>query len=271
MGKIYNYLGQDWTKEAQKEFLDNLDVDYAFDEGTNANYTVIRVYKKKLDGTYQFPFVYAPNGAGAGDKSTLDMTTQDGWMLAINSGIFNTSTKQPDGIVIQNGVSVKNSPATTHVGAYPMFIDSSGDLGYASPDADTANLIADGVVSAVCGFCPIIVDYDAVNESMYNWISHYNQNAQRQILGQFGNGDYAIVTCEGRGYNNSDGWTIAEAITICQKLGLKFAYNLDGGGSTETMLLLKPFNTIYERTTGRIVPTFIVFNGSNSFYVPNGG
>lgn len=263
---LYDYQGKQIN--AVNDFVDNTDIDYAFDSATNANYTVIRIYKKKIDGTLQYPFVYAPNGANAGTKSTLDMTTDDGWTLAINSGIFNTSTIKPDGIVIQNGVVVQSTAATTHSGAMPLTIDSNGDLSYASADANASTLVSNGIVSAVCGFNPIIVNYDPVDPSMYNWVSHWNQNAQRQIIGQFGNGDYAIVTCEGRGFDNSDGWTIEEAITVCQKLGLKFAYNLDGGGSTETMLALKPVNTIYENTTGRIVPTFIVFNGKSTFEIP---
>ena len=251
------------------DFSENIDIDYAYDSVTNANYTVIRVYKKKIDGNYQYPFVYAPNGAEAGTKSTLDMTAIDGWTLAINSGIFNMSTKKPDGIVIQNGQVVQNSASVTSSQCKPLTIDSNGDLSSASYDADATTLVNDGIVSAVCGFMPIVVDYEAVPSSEWNNVAHYTQNAQRQIIGQFGNGDYAIVTCEGRDFNNSDGWTIAEAQTICQKLGLKFAYNLDGGGSTETMLGQKPINTIYENITGRIVPTFIVFNGKSSFEIPN--
>jgi hypothetical protein len=135
----------------------------------------------------------------------------------------------------------------------------------AAYDADANTLVQNGAVSVICGFMAIIKDYEAVPQSEWNNISHYTQNAQRQIIGQFGNGDYAIVTCEGRNYQHSDGWTIAEAQTVCLKLGLKFAYNLDGGGSTETMIGFKHFNTIYESTTGRKVPTFIVFNGVSDF------
>lgn len=257
-GQNGNQSGQ----TALDTFLDNTDVDYAYDETTGAYYTVIRIYKQKLDGGFQYPFVYAPNGADAGDKSTYDMTATDGWLLAINSGIFDMSTNKPDGIVIQNGVVIQNTQSVGSVQCKPLTIDVNGNLGYAAYDADAAELVADGIISAVCGFMPIIVDYDVVPESDWNSVTHYTQNAQRQIIGQWGNGDYAIITCEGRSFHNSDGWTIAEAQAICQKHGLKFAYNLDGGGSTETMLGLKHINTIYENVTGRIVPTFIVFNGT---------
>lgn len=246
------------------DFLDNVDVDYGFDADTNANYTVIRIYRNKLDGTKQFPFVYAPNGAGAGSMSTYELVMKEGWLLAINGGVFDTSTIKPDGVVIQNGVVVQSGPTVKHSNCKILTIDSSGNLGYGAADADASTLVSQGIVSAVAGFMPIIVNYQAVPSGEWNSVEHYTQNAQRQIIGQFGNGDYAIVTCEGRSYQNSDGWTIAEAQTVCQRLGLKFAYNLDGGGSTETMLGKKHFNTIYERTTGRIVPTFLVFNGRDS-------
>lgn len=259
---VYDYQGN--PIPVGNEFIDNTDIDYAFDSATNANYTVIRIYKTKIDGTKQYPFVREP----ASRSSTYDLVMSEPWHLAINGGIFNVSGGAVDGICVENGVVKHNSPATTHVGAMPLTIDENGDLYYADADADADDLVGDGIVSAVCGFCPIIIDYDAVDASFYNWISHYNDNAQRQIIGQFGNGDYAIVTCEGRGYQNSDGWTIPESITICQKLGLKFAYNLDGGGSTETMLEKKHINTIYDNTTGRLVPTFIVFNGLDEFSIP---
>lgn len=257
-------IGTGSGKTTLDTFIDNIDVDYAYDADTGANYTIIRIYKNKIDGTKQYPFVYAPNGAGKGTQSTYNMNHDKGFVFAINSGVFDTSTKKPDGIIIQNGAVVQNTPAVLHSGSKPLTISSDGTLGYADADADANELVSNGIVSAVCGFMPIIIDYEAVPDTEWNSIAHYTQNAQRQIIGQFGNDDYAIITCEGRDYDNSDGWTIAEAQSICQKHGLKFAYNLDGGGSTETMLGLKHINTIYEGTTGRVVPTFIVFNGSDN-------
>lgn len=257
---IYDINGLEVTEDGNS-FIDNTDIDYAFDSASNANYTVIRIYKNKIDGTKQYPFVYEPSTP----QSTFDLVTSEKrWCFAINAGIFGNNTT-PDGIVIQNGVVKRNSPASTHVGSMPLTIDSNGDLSYASADADATTLVANGIVSAVCGFMPIIRNYEIVPSSEWNAVSHYTTNAQRQIIGQFGNGDYAIVTCEGRGNDNSDGWTIAEAQAVCQRLGLKFAYNLDGGGSTETMLEQKHINTIYENVTGRVVPTFIVFNGTDTF------
>ena len=247
------------------DITDNYIIDYEFDTKTSTNYSVIRVFKQKTDGSYQYPFVYAPNGGDAATLSPIDMMADKDFVLVVNAGIFDTTTLMPDGILIQNSEVICNSETKTHPSCFALTIDADGNLSYAQPDADADALAENGVVSAVSGFMPIIVDYKAFSSTKWNKVSHYTRKAQRQIIGQFGNGDYAIITCEGQGFQNSQGWTIAQAQSICQKLGLKFAYNLDGGGSTATLLNKKQFNSVYEGNTGRIVPTYIVFNGTTSF------
>lgn len=261
---IYDVSGTLILNDKQTTFNENIDVDYEFDSASNANYSVIRIYKTKTDGTKQYPFSRT-KGLGSLTYSALDLANEEKWLLTSNAwGVGN------DGIVIENGVVLRNTPSANHSGALPLTIDSNGDLGYAAADADADALVASGIVSTVPGFCPIIINYLPATLPQIGNAEHlYDGNAQRKIIGQFGNGDYAIITCEGRDYDHSDGWTIAEAQTICQKLGLKFAFNMDGGGSVETVLGQKQLNTIYEGTTGRKVPLFIVFNGTDTFSVPN--
>lgn len=248
---------------------ETMHLDYEYDSTTNANYTVLRIYQTKTDGTKQYPFLYAPNGVGQATMSALTMNKQRNFDIAINAGIGGTYTVEqgviPIGVLIENGVLLQQESSEWYI----LTIDEDGNLDYAEPNTSGATLISNGIVSAVVGFCPIIVDYEPVDPSIYTPMPHDDQNAQRQIIGQFGNGDYAIITCEGRDYDHSDGWTIPEAITICQKLGLKFAYNLDGGGSTETVIGKKQINTIYENAEGRKVPNFLVFNGTDTYGVPN--
>lgn len=246
---------------AQKnaDFLKNVTIQQAYDEASGTHYTALRIFKERLDGQKQYPFVYAPNGAGAATLSPKDLAGLENWPLVINAGIFNMDTGCPDGLLIQNGTAIQEGPSATISGCKPLTIDFQGDLGFAEADAASAGL--SGIVSAVCGFLPIVVDHQAVSEAEWGSIPSYAEKAQRQIIGQYENGDYAIVTCEGRRFGASEGWTIPEAQALCLKLGLKFAYNLDGGGSTGTMVDKKQLNTVYEGPTGRKVPTFILFNG----------
>lgn len=268
---LYDVNGNLIYNARETAFSNNMELDYAYDSATGANYSVIRVFKTKRDGTKQYPFVRCPGFIKA---STL--AADEGWQLIINAGLGWDNAI--DGVAIQNGVVINDTVADHHAGSIPLTIDANGDLSTAAADATGASLIASntvrngkitsGIVSAACGFCPIIVDY-APTESFptVSNVTHFTDNAQRQIIGQFGNGDYAIVSCAGRSTQNSDGWTLAEAQTVCQKLGLKFAYNLDGGTSVATFLGRKP---VWDYMAGatRTVPSFIVFNGSDQYAVP---
>ena len=203
------------------------------------------------------PFVYAPNGTDKGTGYAVDLEQP----FCINAGLFNPREGQyePEGIIIQNGVVLQNKSAVFYPDSMPLTIDKNGKLWYADANADAYELVTQGCVSAVCGFMPIIIDGESVPEEKWTRVPHYNIPCQRQIIGQFENGDYAVITCEGRGYDDSIGWTIHDAQRICLKYGLWFAYNLDGGTSTETVFEGKQINSRYERPAGRFVSTFIVF------------
>ena len=260
-----------------ESMMDNMELDYAYDSASQANYSVIRVFQTKRDGTKQYPFVRCPSSR----TSTAAFAAAEPWSIIINAGLGVSADQPIDGVAIENGTVIYNNAATYHLGSQPLTIDALGNLGYAADDATGSSLIANnvvendvvvnGIVSAICGFCPIIVDYAAVDPlpavDINGEGNHFTSNAQRQIIGQFGNGDYAIVTCAGRNLDNSDGWTMAEAQAICIKLGLKFAYNLDGGKSTTTYLGKHPVYDFQIGTT-RIIPSFIVFNGTTRFSLP---
>lgn len=255
---VYDISGTTLTED---KFYANLQLDYGFESGTF--YSAIRIFKKRKDGSYQYPFTRQPTSTGT--MSAYDLASAEGWFLTINGGIG-------QGIVIQDSTVLVDESAVYHAGAMPLTINQNGDLGYWS--ADTAGkgseMIASGIVSAVCGFFPIIVDYEDYdyptvdNTSDSSW-----EHAQRQIIGQFDNGDYCIITGEGRNFANSVGFSMTEAQTLCKKLGLKFAYCLDGGGSTQTVLGKKNVNHVYEGTTGRKIECYLVFNGTDTFSIPN--
>ena len=226
-------------------------------------YYALRIFKKKADGTLQVPFVIASNGTSPTQKSALDFALEHDLSLVMNSGLGSPSgsTHIPMGVLIQNSQVIQDQQITYR----PLWVDGNGDLHTAAADTPAATLLSSGAVSALCSFGPIVEDYEAVAQADYPSTTNWSAEAQRQIIGQYGNGDYAIITAEGRDYDNSKGWTIPEAQALCQALNLKFAYNLDGGGSTETVIGKKQLNTIYENTTGRKVCSFIVFNGKSTF------
>ncbi len=218
-------------------------------------------YSIRLDGTQYRPRVVAPFGANCGKRRLIELVQDYPSVVAINAGLFNPKpgTYEPEGLIIENGAVIQDGSAVFYPDSLPLTIDEQGKLWYSDADADAAALVECGIVSAVCGFMPIVVDGQAVPQLEWTNVPHYKYPHQRQIIGQYPNGDYAVITCEGRGYAGSRGWTIFDAQRICMEIGLNFAYNLDGGTSTETVTEGRQINCTYERAADRFASTFIVF------------
>lgn len=261
-GNIIYTSGPSWDDEITVEQLRN--------EAAATNYYVITIPQTRTDGSKQYPFVFVPNGSSGGTMSTLTMMRTYGFYFGMNGGYFDyaqTYTNRPYGITIENSTIIREDDSYFNSN-YTLKIDENGKLGFAYP-MDTGvtaqDVLESGAVSAICGLVPLVVEGQPANVPSPWWTS--SDRAQRQIIGQKANGDYVIVTCEGRGFDNSQGFTVSEARSLCVSMGLDFAMAVDGGGSTETVIGDEQINTIYEGTTGRVVPTYIVFNGTDTFIV----
>ena len=266
---MFDYRGRIVQPTIQEMNADNFALSYGRYGTPGANYTMLRIFQTKTDGSKQYPFLYAPLGASAGGASVLDMNATRNFPVAINAGIFDMTTQVPIGTIIQNSVLIQQGdetiPEWNRNNQMVLTIDNEGNLGYAAYNANGTTLINNGIVSAVHSFCPIVIDYqDAADVIQCPYLEN-DADAQRQLIGQFGNGDYCILSFEARGFQHSTGMTIPQVRAFCLELGLKFAFNLDGGGSTQTVLGHKCVNTIYENATGRVVPNYIVFNGTTVF------
>lgn len=257
-------------------WYDEITIEEKRDTTVGTTYYVTRIPQTRPNGTKQYPFVYAPNGTGAALYSTLSMNRLCGFYLAANAGVFNMPSSgqyTPIGTIVQNSVVVKQGSKEGmepfNQNQFVLTVNNAGVLGYAAVDASASGLVSSGIVSAVHAFCPVVIDFQDAYEITHDSYLNNSVYAQRQVIGQFANGDYVFITCEGRGFNDSEGFTMPDIRRICLDMGLKFAFNLDGGGSTETVIGNEQINTIYEGTYGRKVPTYIVFNGTDEFFVPS--
>lgn len=283
--------------------IEQRDPDVSFGTKTSAvcgTYTYVNVSDRT-------PYVYTPTGAGSSTSSdftnVLGMAEEygedNGIIVAINSGIFyNWGTteqycfnyKEADGVVISNGVVLKSTESIDHTECDILVIDSDGNVGWAPYYADADGLAAGTetwydiygnettgkIVSAVTGFVPVLVNsatvYDAADSAgtygYDNYVGHYTQSAVRQIFGVKADGTDVIL---------SGTWTLATAASAALEEGCVFAYNLDGGGSAETVI--GGSNTVIgnsdnaddyyaydlvEQSKGtRPLPTYIVFTASD--------
>ena len=89
----------------------------------------------------------------------------------------------------------------------------------------------------------------------------------RQIIGQFQNGDYFVMSVDCTGYTgltapktNEAGASYDDIAAFCIAKGARIAYSLDGGGSCETTIGDRQVNPIFDGTTGRPCPTVIYWS-----------
>lgn len=174
----------------------------------------------------------------------------------INAGIFLVDTMEADGITIIDGNILKSTICEQFdVEQYVLGITGNGDFKYyRGVSADT--ILSDGCIYAVTGFVPLIDDSSVMDESILSICPHYDKKHPRQIVGTLSNGNYFTFCCDGR-TEGELGMTLSECIDTMKKImPIKFAFNLDGGGSTQSCVRKKQINRAIDN---RRVPNAIVF------------
>ena len=236
-----------------------------------ASYVFVRIPKTMNDGSRIVPKVALTSRDGSlsgAKRSTLNYARDKDSVFAVNAGLFNVSTVEPVGQLIIDGVSLINTPMTSDNGVpihpdecYPLAIDGNGNLTTYPRSADTADMIADGVKYAVTAWGKLVDNFQIATEDINNEIVHNGKKYIRQSIGQYQNGDYCVCTVDmTRGpVTNEAGLYYEELAQIFVDKGVKFAYSLDGGGSSQTVLGKRQLNPIYEGADGRRVPTVIEF------------
>lgn len=264
----YTVSSSTWDRWVSTVNTFDSNISFTYSRLHDTNYTMFRIFKTKIDGTNQYPFVRMFPNTSEGKRTAYELATSEGWDFVINGGGW-------EGPAIQNSAVYRDANPYYQTKGYILTIDQNGDLGFKEDGqaGDAAALVQQGIVSAFYSFFPLIVNYenydyptDIKDTDNHNW-----EIAQKQIIGQFGNGDYFVLTSEGREFDNSVGFTVQQVQALCKSLGLKFAFELDGGGSTQTILGSKRVNHCFyddNGTTERVVPGFIVFNGTNTFNIP---
>ena len=266
--KIETYANQ--SANIKANILNSVNVEYNRKYG--ASYVFVRIPKVTSFNKKLVPKIRLTSENGAVDgakRSALSYSIANNSIVVINAGLFNTTTMTPQGQTIIDGKSVTNLIMQDDMGSpihdkecYPLCIDAKGDLSapYYRTDADTAKLIAAGVVHCVTGWGKIIDNFQPCTDTTENEIVH-TEKYIRQSIGQFQNGDYFVCTVDmSRGtIQNEAGISYADMAQLLVDRGVKFAYSLDGGGSAETVVGTKQVSPIYEGNYGRAVPTVITF------------
>lgn len=172
--------------------------------------------------------------------------------LVTNASTATISGEQLRGRQIFEGEDINGLEDEVSADRWTLAIEDDGTLTSYEPDVTVSELLDQGVKNALVGFYPLINDNEIIQRD--------SSKEPRQVIGQLPNKDLIILTCDGRTLANA-GLTYDE---ICDVLleeysDIRFAYNLDGGGSAQTVLrgsmLNKPIDS--EGTKARDVFDFL--------------
>ncbi|MDO4564889.1 MAG: phosphodiester glycosidase family protein [Clostridia bacterium] len=132
------------------------------------------------------------------------------------------------GWIVRNGLEYHNKKLTSDI----CILYWNGEMetyDYENDDIDYDAIYAKGPYQ-IWYFGPELLDNDGQPKTEFN--SSVNPKNPRTLIGYYEPGHYALIVVEGRrAGGDSEGYTLAELSQLCYDLGLKVAYNLDGGGS----------------------------------------
>lgn len=242
--------------EFDQEKLKN--VQLKFGRYANTDYVMARIFKSTISGGTITPKLIVKNPGGI---QLREYAKNNDFIMGINAGSFDTNDNSCIGTTIADGIVITDHLDHMYVGACDVLtIDTSGNLKSYPYETTTEALLSSGVIHAVQGKGTLITAYEKNDLETYSELLGSTANATekhpRTVIGQFKNGDYMVFTCGGRETNQA-GMTCGEMQELFVSEGLKYAYNLDGGGSCNMWFYKKELAPYTEK---RADPTHIVFN-----------
>lgn len=223
----------------------------------STTFWLTKINRDTFDGGKLKPKVrLTSSSVDSGDtKSVLNYITNNDKLVVINGGVFDTTTGIVDGRLIIDGVIQKDSAPVIHKNQWTLGIKSDGSLSAYDSTISASAMLKDGCESAVTGFVPIIMNGSMVDKSLFLTFNHLTQPNPRQVICQTASGDYFVFSCDGR-KDGEEGLTLEQIGKILLTFDVTFAYNLDGGGSTQTFVKKRRINRLIEN---RPIPSIIVF------------
>lgn len=192
-------------------------------------------------------------------ETTSDAGKRTGAVLAINGGGFGAG--KVDGQVVStmiggtvvDGQVIKEFVPKSNEDLFFVGINRTGDLVGSIPKSaqDVLNLNPYQGVS----FIPILIKAGEKVALPSAWASTKHP---RTIIGQYANDDLIVIVVDGRQGDYSAGITLERLQDKLLELGVKDAYNLDGGGSTAMYFKGKILNKPSDGHERPVANNFIV-------------
>ncbi|MBQ7670794.1 MAG: phosphodiester glycosidase family protein [Clostridia bacterium] len=156
--------------------------------------------------------------------ATSTIAEAHGAILAINGDYYGAQEK---GYVIRNGIVYRSSVK----GAQVLCIYADGTMKVVSDRDYTADELVESGVWQAFTFGPGLVENGVVSVDENDEVGRAKASNPRTAIGMIDANHFVFVVSDGR-TDESEGLSLYELATFMQDLGVKEAYNLDGGGSS---------------------------------------
>lgn len=156
--------------------------------------------------------------------TTSDMAANNNAVLAINGDYYGA---RQSGYVIRNGKLYRDTSGNRDA----LVIQKNGEFKFVSESETSASeLLQDGVLQ-VFSFGPVLLNNGEISVGENDEVGMAMASNPRTAIGYLGNNHYVFVVSDGR-TSESAGLSLYELASFMKELGVKDAYNLDGGGSS---------------------------------------
>ena len=145
-------------------------------------------------------------------------------ILAINGDYYGV---QESGYVIRNGIVYRD----TANGSDVLCIYANGTMEIVNDRGYTADELVNMGVWQAFTFGPSLIEDSAVTVGVDDEVGKAKESNPRTAIGLIDANHFVFVVSDGR-TSESEGLSLYELATFMQSLGVKTAYNLDGGGSS---------------------------------------
>ena len=159
-------------------------------------------------------------------ETTSEMAKDNNAILAVNGDFYGAQNK---GYVIRNGVLYRDTASSQD--QEDLVIWSDGSFGIVKEGDVTAEELIEKGAAQVLSFGPGLVENGQITVSQNQEVDKAKVSNPRTAIGIIDNLHYVIVVSDGR-TEESSGLSLYQLASYMQQLGVKTAYNLDGGGSS---------------------------------------
>lgn len=158
-------------------------------------------------------------------QSTSAMAEQNNAILAINGDYYSARS----GYVIRNGVLYRETSSDSS--QQDLVIKQDGSFEIITEGAVTAKQLLENGAQQVLSFGPALVEGGEIAVTKNEEVGKAMTSNPRTAIGQVDDLHYVMVVADGR-TDESEGLSLYQLAQFMTSLGVKTAYNLDGGGSS---------------------------------------